>query len=91
MIKSFTVTVSGKVQGVFFRASAKQKADELGVKGIVRNERNGDVYIEVEGDEEAVEDFLNWCKHGPPSAKVLGCQVKEKKSEGYSDFRIARF
>jgi len=57
-MRHLNIRVSGKVQGVFFRASTKEQADQLGVKGFVRNEPNGDVYIEVEGDEEKLKIFF---------------------------------
>ncbi|MDZ7646789.1 MAG: acylphosphatase [Cytophagales bacterium] len=60
-LRHINITVSGKVQGVFYRASAKQKADEWGVRGFVRNERNGDVYLEAEAPEEILYKFIKWC------------------------------
>ncbi|HEY4497069.1 MAG TPA: acylphosphatase, partial [Candidatus Paceibacterota bacterium] len=62
--------IYGNVQGVFFRQSAKIKADELGIKGFVKNEPDGSVYIEADGDGEAVERFIDWCRLGPDSANV---------------------
>jgi acylphosphatase len=58
------IKIFGQVQGVFFRGSAKQKAQDLGITGFVRNVL-GAVYIEAEGSEEALEQFLGWCRHGP--------------------------
>jgi acylphosphatase len=89
MTRCFSVTVSGKVQGVFFRASARQKADELQMKGFVRNEPNGDVYLEVEGDGPALEDFLSWCRHGPSRARVEKCEIREILPKNYKRFEIA--
>lgn len=90
MIKSFAIHISGRVQGVFFRASAKEKADTLGVKGFVRNEPDGSVFIQAEGEENAVIDFIDWCKHGPPQAKVERCDIKEIKSREFDSFLIRR-
>ena len=65
------MTVSGKVQGVGFRYMTKMVADELGVFGIVRNEPNGDVYIEANGSEETMEKFIEKVKASPaPFGKV---------------------
>jgi acylphosphatase len=58
MKKRFSIRVNGRVQGVFFRASTKEVADQLGVRGFVRNEPDGKVYIEAEADEEALKRFV---------------------------------
>src|SRR5258706_2006965 len=70
MNKHISINVTGKVQGVFFRASAREKAEELGVKGFVRNEPDGSVYIEAEAEEIILEQFLDWCREGPPRARI---------------------
>ncbi len=72
-MKHVNIRVSGKVQGVFFRASTKEQADQLGVKGFARNEPNGDVYIEAEGEEDKLNLFLEWCARGPSKARVENC------------------
>jgi acylphosphatase len=90
MIKACAIRVSGRVQGVYFRASTKDEADRLGVKGIVRNERDGSVYIEAEGEDEPLNKFLEWCKHGPPSARVEHCDIKTIEWKGYQSFDIKR-
>jgi acylphosphatase len=90
MIKHISITVKGKVQGVFFRASAKEKADEIGVLGFVRNERDGSVYIEAEGNETQLVEFISWCKQGPRMAQVERCDVKEGLITGFSGFVIQR-
>lgn len=68
--KHLSVKVFGLVQGVFFRHTAKLKAEEFGLGGFVRNEADGSVYLEAEGDEAALETLLAWCRRGPASAKV---------------------
>jgi acylphosphatase len=91
MIKSFSITVRGKVQGVFFRASAKEKADELDLKGFAKNEMDGSVYLEVQGDEDNLEDFIHWCQRGPTYARVEACDVTEiEYREGLKNFEIKR-
>lgn len=82
--------VKGKVQGVFFRGSTKEMADELGIKGFVRNQLNGDVYIEAEADQTQLTEFTSWCKHGPRNAHVQSCLVEEGKVVGFTEFRIQR-
>lgn len=64
------IKVTGKVQGVFFRASTKEKADQLGIKGWVRNEPDGSVLIEAEGEKSVLHEFKEWCSVGPSSAHV---------------------
>lgn len=90
MIKTFSIRVSGKVQGVFFRASAKQKADELEVKGFVRNDPDESVYIEVQGEEDLVNEFAHWCKVGPKFAKVDRCDVREIEHIHFDTFEVKR-
>ena len=90
MQKHFSIKVSGVVQGVFFRASAKAQADALAINGLIRNEPDGSVYIEAEGDEQDLEAFLRWCRKGPPRASVDKCEIKEGSTKGYSRFIIDR-
>jgi len=89
-VRHFKITVSGKVQGVFYRASAKEKADEWGVRGFVRNEPNGDVYLEAEAPEEIVYKFIKWCNQGPMRAKVEKIDAKPGAIVGYTQFEILR-
>ena len=88
-MKAERIRVKGKVQGVFFRASTKDKADELGIRGWVRNETDGSVLIEAEGSEERMEQFVAWCWQGPSSAHVE--QVEEEPIEpgNFDRFAIA--
>lgn len=69
-MKRLRIFIYGKVQGVFFRASAVEKALELGLTGFTRNEDSGAVYCEVQGPEEKLNVFLNWCRQGPEHARV---------------------
>ena len=64
------VRVSGRVQGVFFRDSTRQKAEELGLGGYVKNTPDGDVEALFEGPKGAVEEMVRWCEEGPPHASV---------------------
>jgi acylphosphatase len=90
MTQHITIIVSGKVQGVFYRAAAKEKADELGVKGFVRNELNGSVHIEAEAEEDGLNKFLKWCNSGPPRAQVQHAEVMPGDVKGYATFSIQR-
>lgn len=90
MKKHLEIRITGLVQGVFFRASTKEKADALHLKGFVRNEPDGAVYAEVEGEEEDLNLFVHWCHQGPPRAKVQKCEVREGSERNYSRFVIER-
>jgi acylphosphatase len=90
MKKAFQITVKGKVQGVFFRASTKAVADQLGVKGNVKNLPNGDVFIEAEVDVVFEQDFLEWCKTGPDEAQVTAVEVKEAELKNFINFEILK-
>ena len=91
MVKHFKIKVSGKVQGVFFRASTKEKAEEFGVIGFVRNESDGGVYIEAEGEAEQLKQFIDWCHRGPDRARVDQCVVAEGAIKNFTDFTIQRW
>jgi acylphosphatase len=90
MKKHFAIKISGLVQGVFFRASTKAKADSLHLHGFVRNEPDGTVYAEAEGKEEDLKVFIRWCHRGPPPAKVEKCEVWESPVKNFSRFVIER-
>ncbi|HYF69000.1 MAG TPA: acylphosphatase [Ohtaekwangia sp.] len=90
MKQHLTILVKGKVQGVFFRASAIRQARDLKVTGFVRNEPDGSVYIEVEGTSEQLTDFVSWCKHGPTGARVDECKIEEGMIKHFAEFLIQR-
>ncbi|HEB62743.1 MAG TPA: acylphosphatase [Bacteroidetes bacterium] len=89
-MKHLKIKVTGKVQGVWFRASTKDKADELGLHGYVKNEPDGSVFIEVSGDEDLIEKFLKWVKEGPELARVDDLIVEENDLEYNDGFVIKR-
>lgn len=81
--------ISGKVQGVWYRATTKEKAEELGVKGWVRNTSDGKVEAVFEGDQNNIEEMIKWCKKGPDFANVIDVDVNpEKLSEEFEGFNI---
>ena len=84
------LTIEGNVQGVFFRASAKEKGDEFGIKGFVRNEPDGSVYIEAEGDDVSMQGFVSWCQKGPRHAHVTNVIIREGPLKNFSRFEILR-
>ena len=82
--------IKGKVQGVFYRATAKEVALALDLKGWVRNTAEGNVEIIASGSEMAVQQFIDWCKKGPDKAIVTSINVTSIKDESFDDFRIVR-
>jgi acylphosphatase len=80
------VFVSGHVQGVFFRDSTREHAEELGLSGWVRNTEDGRVEAVFEGESEAVRQMIDWCESGPSSADVDNVSVEEETPEGLSGF-----
>ena len=82
------VRVSGWVQGVFFRDSTREKAEELGVSGWVRNLPDGRVEAVFEGDPDRVGEMVAWCESGPSSADVDDVSVEDETPEGLSGFEV---
>ena len=89
-MKHLDIIIKGKVQGVFFRASAKAVADQLGVKGTVRNDPNGDVVIEAEADQSTLDLFLDFCHEGPEDAKVTSVETNEGELKNYRNFEVLK-
>ncbi|MBI1970194.1 acylphosphatase [Candidatus Woesearchaeota archaeon] len=84
-LKRRYITIQGNVQGVFFRKNVKEKADQLGISGWVRNTPNGDVVIVAEGPSPALDDFLRYCRRGPTFAKVTSLETHDGEFEGEFD------
>lgn len=84
------VYISGRVQGVFFRDSTREKAREIGVNGWVRNMREGRVEAVIEGDEDKVNKMLEWCHEGPGSARVDKVEVSKEEPVGEEGFSVKR-
>lgn len=82
------VRVSGRVQGVFFRAWTRDEARSLGVRGWVRNCSNGSVEAHVEGAEAAVNELIERLSHGPPHARVDDVNVTREAAEGLKTFDV---
>ncbi len=79
----YSVSVFGMVQGVGFRYSSQRAAAGFRVSGWVRNNSDGSVEIECEGEKQGVEDFIRWLEHGPPYARVTRIEKQEKPYHGY--------
>jgi acylphosphatase len=82
------VVVSGRVQGVFFRASCAQEASARGLGGWVRNRYDGCVEAVFDGDTEAVAGIIEWCREGPAGATVMDVEVHEEIPTGERVFHV---
>ncbi len=82
------VVVSGQVQGVFFRDSARRRAEAAGVAGWISNRPDGAVEAVFEGDESAVDQLVDFCRRGPSRAEVSSIDVIEERPEGLSGFQV---
>ncbi|WP_443944963.1 acylphosphatase [Pedobacter sp. AW1-32] len=89
-IKHLNIVVTGKVQGVFFRASTKAVADQMGVKGYVKNQKDGSVLIEAEAGATTIDMFLEWCNEGPEKAVVEAVQVTESDLKNFTNFEVVK-
>jgi acylphosphatase len=88
---TFLIIVSGKVQGVWYRQSTKEKALELGITGEVSNQPDGTVRIIATGTKEQLTQFTEWCKKGPPKAKVINLDVEELPLNQFNSFSVERY
>ncbi len=82
------VLVSGKVQDVFFRDSTQREAENAGVGGWVRNLPDGRVEAVFEGDDQAVDRMVAWCREGPDAAEVRDVEAHDEEPEGLSGFSV---
>ncbi len=87
-MKHYKIEVFGVVQGVSYRYSTMEEANRLGVKGFVRNQADGSVYLEAEGEATQVDALEQWCHQGPPFAKVSHVMVSEGEVQNYQTFDI---
>ncbi len=87
-MKNLRIVVSGKVQGVFFRASARSEAKAQNLVGFAKNLPDGNVLIEAMGEEEGLEKFLKWCNRGPMMAHVTSVKTEEIPLGDFTSFDI---
>jgi acylphosphatase len=87
-MKHLNITITGRVQGVGFRFSARNAANLYGIKGFVKNLINGNVYIEAEGNDVQLKQFLNWCYNGSSYARVENIEIEEDKLKEFKFFDI---
>jgi acylphosphatase len=88
MTRAVQVEVSGEVQGVSFRAYAAREAVRLELVGWVRNEPDGSVLAHYEGEDDAVEEMLTWCREGSPSATVHHVEVRDVEPTRHGSFEV---
>lgn len=88
MTTAVDLHVTGRVQGVSYRAATQQEAERLGVTGWVRNEPDGSVAAHLEGDVGAVDALVAWCRRGPTGSRVRDVAVREAAVAGDRGFRI---
>ncbi len=85
----YKISINGRVQGVFFRDFVRKKARYLGIKGFVKNESDGSVYIEAEGEYDEMKEFIKFCKRGPEMAEVEKLNVEEGEMKYYYSFDVS--
>jgi len=89
-MKCLQIIIRGKVQGVWFRVSTRNKAQALGVYGVVKNQSDGSVYIEAEGDELVLKNFVAWCYEGSEFSRVDTVDILEIEKKDFTSFKIGR-
>lgn len=89
MKRKVTIQLSGRVQGVYFRIFTQNHAKQLGVNGFARNLSDGRVEVVAEGDGEKIDKLIQWCRKGPPRARVEHVEIFEQEADGaFSSFDI---
>lgn len=86
--EAFSATIEGRVQGVGFRYSTQRQARRLGVVGFVQNRPDGTVYVECEGDADAIEQMAQWLRRGPSMARVTHADIRRRQKKGHTEFSI---
>lgn len=90
-MKHWNIVVKGTVQGVYFRATTKAVADQLGVKGFVLNQPDGSVYIEAEGDDFALASLVEFCEEGTDRSVVETVEVEKlNQTKGFENFVVLK-
>ena len=87
-MKSVYLKIVGRVQGVYFRQSTREKAKELGIAGTVRNMEDGSVEVYAEGEAEQMRLFITWCNVGPLAAAVTKVEIHDSPLKNFDGFKI---
>jgi acylphosphatase len=89
-MRQVKLRITGKVQGVFFRASTREKAQQLGITGWVKNEPDGTVAATGQGPDVQLQQWIDWCHEGPPQARVESVEVEAQPLTSFQEFEIIR-
>jgi acylphosphatase len=89
-METVRLLIKGKVQGVFYRASARDRAVELGIKGWVKNTPEGNVEVVATGEKENLEKFIDWCRKGPSKALVVDVVITKSNEHYHESFHIQK-
>ncbi len=89
-MQTIKIKITGRVQGVFFRQSAKEKADNFGINGTVKNCEDDSVEIVATGSKEQLDKLIAWCWSGPPRANVDNIIIQELSLQRFNNFSIIR-
>jgi acylphosphatase len=84
------LVIKGKVQGVFYRASAREMAEKLGITGWIKNNAEGDVEALITGSQHNIDHFVSWCWQGPARARVDTVEVKKEEERSFDSFQVIR-
>jgi len=90
MLQTISVFVKGKVQGVYYRQSTREKARKLQITGTIKNLSDGSVELIATGTEEQLEQLTTWCRQGPPRAAVIDLIITPLSLQSFNDFSIIR-
>ncbi len=89
MLEAANIKVHGRVQGVWFRAGTKEKAEELSLTGWVVNRQDGTVEIHAQGEKLQLEKFITWCHQGTPASKVVSLTIdRAQPKQEFKSFEI---
>ena len=89
-MKTVHLLITGKVQAVFFRESARKLAEKLNIKGWIKNRPDEKVEAMISGDESDINDFINWCHTGPKRAEVADVIVSQQSESKFEKFKVIR-
>ena len=90
-MQTMRIKVEGRVQGVFFRQSTQEKANQLGIKGTVKNCDDDSVEIIATGTKDQIDKLVAWCREGPPKANVINVTTQELSLQQFYNFSIIRY
>lgn len=89
MLKKVNIKIYGRIQGVFFRQQSKEQAKKFNLFGFAKNEKDGSVTIELEGEDNDILEFIKWAKKGPELAEVKDIKINyEDNPLEFTDFKI---